>query len=157
MVRTARLVRTSTPILVLFCAFGVALMLCAGPVHAQNATSKDEPGIASSHDMAACESPGRITAVKGAPLTVEVMDQFGPYGSDQVTMVSDTHGMPLLTAACDGPISVFQLPAGDYRVQSFVGDVRSAEVAVNVPPAGKHVALMLDRPSNMPVNSTAMD
>jgi hypothetical protein len=93
----------------------------------------------------------------GAPLRVEVRDQFGPYRSDQVVTVSAMNGLPLVTLACSGPVDVFRLAPGSYRVQASVGDVRSPEVALNVPPSGSRVALTLQPAPNLTTNSPALD
>jgi hypothetical protein len=79
-----------------------------------------------------------------APLAIEVTDEYGPYRSDHVVMVSDISGLPLVTLACSGPHDAVVLSPGSYRVMAFVSDVRSEEVTVNVPPAGTSVALKLE-------------
>jgi hypothetical protein len=89
-----------------------------------------------------CQGSGSPRDI-GAPLEVQVRDQFGPYRGDQVVMISDLAGKPLVTLACDGPLDQFRLQPGSYRVQAFVGNVRSAEVAINVPPGGTSVALTI--------------
>ena len=93
----------------------------------------------------------------GAPLQVQVRDQFGPYRGDQVVMVSDLTGLPLVTLACDGPMDQIRLRPGSYRVQAFVGDVRSPEVAVNVPATGASVALTITPAPNQLFNSPNID
>ena len=93
----------------------------------------------------------------GAPLNVQVRDQFGPYRGDQVVMVSDLTGKPLVTFACDGPMDRIQLQPGSYRVQAFIGNVRSNEVAVTVPPSGATIALTITPAPNQPLNSLDID
>lgn len=80
----------------------------------------------------------------GVPLQVQVSDQFGPYRSDQVVMVSDMSGMPVATLACDGPAVQFRLHPGSYRVVAFVaGAVRSPETVVDVPDTGALIHLTM--------------
>jgi hypothetical protein len=93
----------------------------------------------------------------GPPLLVEVRDEFGPYRADQVTMLSDSSGWPLITLACHGPRDIFRRPPGTYRVMAFVGDVRSQEITINVPPEGTEVTLMLEPAPGRLVNSPALD
>ena len=94
----------------------------------------------------------------GAALRVQVMDQFGPYRSDQVIMVSDMTGMPVVTLACNGPLGLIRLHPGSYLVQAFVaGAVRSPEVAVNVPPAGTSVALVMSEEPNQSFDTPNID
>src|SRR5258705_9309335 len=85
-----------------------------------------------------------------SPLTIEVTDEYGPYRSDHVVLVSDSSGWPLVTLACTGPHDVVLLAPGSYRVMAFVYDVRSQELPVNVPPAGMRVALKLERAPGAP-------
>jgi hypothetical protein len=113
------------------------------PSNAAEAAADPASGIA------ACEPRG---SMKGASLSVEVDDEFGPYRSDQVVQVSDLTGKPLLSLACNGPNDLFRLAPGAYRVQAFVGETRSPEVAVNVPSAGARVRLTMQRAPNQPVN-----
>jgi len=81
----------------------------------------------------------------GVPLQVQVNDQFGPYRSDQVVMVSDLSGMPVATLACNGPAVQFRLHPGSYRVVAFVGRaVRSPETIVDVPETGASINLTMN-------------
>jgi len=129
-------------------AFGLAMPLCA---YAQD-TSPEPP----QDNMTAC-TPQAQREGAVSPLGVEVRDEFGPYRSDQVVTVSAMNGMPLVTLTCDGSLDVFRLAPGSYRVQAFVGDLHSPEVALNVPPAGARVVLMLQSPPNRTTNSPAID
>jgi hypothetical protein len=104
------------------------------------------------NNIAGCVGGGSARDV-GAPLEVQVRDQFGPYRGDQVVMVSDLTGLPVVTLACDSPVDQIRLRPGSYRVQAFVGDVRSAEVAVNVPARGASVALTIIPAPNQPYDS----
>jgi hypothetical protein len=121
-------------------------------VHAQENAWPETP----QDNMAACTPQGQRQGA-GAPLRVEVRDQFGPYRSDQVVTVSAMNGLPLVTLACSGPVDAFRLAPGSYRVQAFVGDVRSPEVALNVPPSGTRVVLNLQPAPNLVTNSPALD
>jgi hypothetical protein len=134
-------------------AFLAAAMMIAGlsPVRAQPSPPATPPNIAAACGMA------RPSAAAGAPLTVEVRDEFGPYRSDQVTMVSDSNGLPLVTLTCDGALSSFRLAPGIYRVMAFVGEVGSMEFTVNVPPEGTKVSLRLESAPGRVVNSPALD
>ena len=90
----------------------------------------------------------------GVPLQVQVSDQFGPYRSDQVVMVSDMSSMPVATLACDGPAVQFRLHPGSYRVVAFVaGAVRSPETVVNVPETGASINLTMDDVPNRTLNT----
>jgi hypothetical protein len=121
-------------------------------VHAQ-----DNPWLEPAQDnMTACAPQGQREGA-GSPLRVQVRDQFGPYRSDQVVTVSAMNGLPLVTLACNGAVDVFRLAPGSYRVQAFVGDVRSPEVALNVPPSGSRVVLTLQPAPNLTTNSPAID
>ena len=85
----------------------------------------------------------------GAPLEVQVRDRYGPYRGEQVVMISEMSGQPVVTLACNGPADQFRLRPGAYRVVAFVaGAVRSPEVVVNVPPSGTRVALTMDDEPN---------
>ena len=108
------------------------------------------------NDVTACTREAHRTGAASS-LAVEVRDGFGLYRGDQVVLLSDGSGLPLLTLACDGPSDEFRLLPGSYRVQAFVGDVRSTEIAVNVPPEGARVTLTLQRAPNMTVNSSNVD
>jgi hypothetical protein len=107
-------------------------------------------------NMTACTPQGQRGGA-GSSLRVEVRDQFGPYRSDQVVTVSAMNGLPLVTLACSGPVDVFRLTPGSYRVLAFVGDMRSPEVALNVPPSGSRVVLTLQPAPNLTTNSPAVD
>jgi hypothetical protein len=103
-----------------------------------------------------CQGGGSSRDI-GAPLTVQVRDEFGPYRGDQVVMISDLTGKPLVTLACDGPTDQFRLQPGSYRVQAFVGNVRSNEVAVNVQASGAAVAVTITPAPNQPFDSPNLD
>jgi hypothetical protein len=144
--------RSRAAALMLGALLAAAMMLAPSRAH----TQADQQSGSSPNIAAAC-GPERPAGGAGAPLTVNVHDQFGPYRSEQVTMVSDSNGLPLVTLACDAGVTAFRVAPGSYRVESFVGDVRSQEVAVNVPPEGAGVNLMLVRSPNQPVNSPQVD
>ena len=108
------------------------------------------------NNLAGCSGGGSGPEI-GAPLQVQVRDQFGPYRGDQVVTVSDLTGLPLVTLACDGAMDQIRLRPGSYRVQAFVGDVRSPEVAVNVPATGASVALTITPAPNQPFDSLNID
>ena len=135
-------------------AVSVAAISGGLPVSAE-VPVKDTPPAAK--DVAVCGPVSQRAAQGDAPLSVEVRDRFGPFRADQVVMVSDSAGSPIVTLACDGPSDLFRVAPGSYRVEAFVGVVRSKEVTVNVPPAGARVALTLEPAPNLPVNSPALD
>lgn len=94
----------------------------------------------------------------GAPLEVHVNDRYGPYRGDQVVMVSDMSGMPLVTLACDGPADQIRLRPGAYRVSAFVaGAVRSPEIVVEVPAAGASVEVTMHDEPNQSFDSPNLD
>ena len=94
----------------------------------------------------------------GAPLEVQVRDRYGPYRGDQVVMISDLNGAPLVTLACNGPADQFRLRPGAYRVVAFVGGaVRSPEMVVNVPAAGTTVALTMHDEPNQSFDTPNLD
>jgi hypothetical protein len=121
------------------------------------AGTQPDPPSGSPPNIAAACGTARPSRSAGALLTVDVRDQFGRYRSDQVTMVSDRNGQPLVTLACDGALAAFRLAPGSYRVEAFVGGERSQEVAIDVPAKGALVRLMLARSPNQPVNSPQID
>ena len=99
-------------------------------------------------------APGDI----GAPLEVQVRDRYGPYRGEQVVMVSEMSGQPVVTLACNGPADQFRLRPGAYRVVAFVaGAVRSPEVVVNVPASGARVALTMDNEPNQSFDTKNLD
>jgi hypothetical protein len=94
----------------------------------------------------------------GAPLEVQVRDRYGPYRGEQVVMISEMSGQPVVTLACNGPADQFRLHPGAYRVVAFVaGAVRSPEVVVNVPASGTSVALTMDDVPNQSFNTRIVD
>ena len=99
-------------------------------------------------------SPGDI----GAPLEVQVRDRYGPYRGDQVVMISNMNGAPLVTLACDGPADQFRLRPGAYRVVAFIGNAaRSPEVVVNLPPTGAAVVLTMHDEPNQSFDTPNLD
>jgi hypothetical protein len=98
------------------------------------------PPLPPQDNQTACNGPGRNN---GSTLHVQVHDQFGLYRAGETVMVSDAAGMPLVTINCSGPYANFQLEPGHYRVVGFIGAERSDEIAVNVPPKGATVMLVL--------------
>jgi hypothetical protein len=100
------------------------------------------------NNLAGCSGRGAADDI-GASLEVQVRDRYGPYRGEQVVMVSEMSGQPVVTLACNGPADQFRLRPGAYRVVAFVaGAVRSPEVVVNVPASGTSVSLTMDDESN---------
>ena len=94
----------------------------------------------------------------GAPLEVQVNDRYGPYRGDQVVMVSEMNGTPVVTLACDGPADQIRLRPGSYRVSAFVaGAVRSPEVVVDVPVRGARIALTMNDEPNQSFDTPNLD
>ena len=108
-------------------------------------------------NLAGCAGHGAGDDV-GAPLEILVSDRYGPYRGDQVVMVSDMNGVPVVTLACDGPVDQIRLRPGTYRVQAFIADAaRSDEILVNVPPSGTSVALLMTDEPNQSFNTPNID
>ena len=88
----------------------------------------------------------------------DVRDRYGPYRGEQVVMVSEMSGQPVVTLACDGPADQFRLRPGAYRVVAFVaGAVRSPETVVNVPASGASISLTMNDESNQSFDTPNLD
>ena len=89
---------------------------------------------------------------------MQVNDRYGPYRGDQVVMVSDVNGGPVVTLACNGPADQFRSAPGSYRVVAFVaGAVRSPEVVVDLPASGATVALTMHDEPNQSFDTPNID
>jgi hypothetical protein len=123
------------------------------PVIAENANWAAPP----QNNLVGCVGRGAADDI-GAPLEVRVRDRYGPYRGEQVVMVSEMSGQPVLTLACNGPADQFRLRPGAYRVVAFVaGAVRSPEVTVNVPASGTSVSLTMDDEPNQSFDTKNVD
>jgi hypothetical protein len=125
--------------------FGLSLAsVTIGPATAETEYWATPP----QNNLAGCVGRGSAGDF-GAPLEVQVRDRYGPYRGEQVVMVSEMSGQPVVTLACNGPADQFRLRPGAYRVVAFVpGAVRSPEVVVNVPASGTSVSLTMNDEPN---------
>ena len=124
-----------------------------GPATAETGNWAEPP----QNNLVGCVGRGSAEDL-GAPLEVQVRDRYGPYRGEQVVMVSEMNGQPVVTLACNGPTDQFRLRPGAYRVVAFVaGAVRSLEVVVNVPPSGTRVALTMDNEPNQSFDTKNLD
>lgn len=124
-----------------------------GPASAETGNWATPP----QNNLAGCAGGGAAGDL-GAPLEVQVRDRYGPYRGEQVVMVSEMSGQPVVTLACNGPADQFRLRPGAYRVVAFVaGAVRSPEVVVNVPASGSSIALTMEDEPNQSFDTNNID
>ena len=124
-----------------------------GPVSAETGNWPAPP----QNNLVGCVGRGAADDI-GAPLEVRVRDRYGPYRGEQVIMVSEMSGQPVVTLACNGPADQFRLRPGAYRVVAFVaGAVRSPETVVTVPASGTSVSLTMDDVPNQSFDTKNID
>ena len=125
----------------------------AGPASAETRSWAAPP----QNNLVGCVGRGAPDDI-GAPLGVWVRDRFGPYRGEQVVMVSEMSGQPVVTLACNGPADQFRLRPGAYRVVAFVaGAVRSPESVVTVPASGASISLTMDDEPNQSFDTKNVD
>ena len=59
--------------------------------------------------------PAQLGRENGAPLSVQVRDQYGPYTGVDVVTILNASGMPVLTLNCQGAWANFELKPAIIR------------------------------------------
>ena len=135
----------------------LALGLAVGVIGAAAAETGSWP-VPPQNSFEACVGRGSPSDI-GAPLQVQVNDRYGPYRGDQVVMVSDVNGGPVVTLACNGPADQFRLPPdpiGLWPLSPARSEVRKSWLTCR-PPAPPSLSRCTTNPINPSTRRTSTE